>query len=121
MPLATVLQLLLTIATLVVVPAGRADPATGDDCLDATEPAQPATEPVIFGDLDKNRNNYWDKEEVKHFDSITSIWTELDSDGNDRVSRNEFNEYLHDSGPILLSKQQIRSLIMSDAMGGCDF
>lgn len=134
MPKPFIFNLLLAAWGLVPAPISWATPWTGGEnqpawiavesateegCPGSAGPEQPATEPVIFGDLDKNRNNYWDKEEVHRYQSITSIWEELDINGNGRVSRNEFNDYLRDVGPVLLSKQQIRALVMPEGMGGC--
>lgn len=129
-----IFNLLFTVLGLAPAAHSRVVPGKGDDyhsarsvtvtgrekgCAGAVDPQQPATEPIIFGDLDKNRNNYWERKEVSRFKSIDSQWNKLDKNGNGRVSRDEFNEYLNEVGPLLLSRWQIRSLFMPEAKGEC--
>lgn len=131
MPGPLIVNLLFAVSGLLPAPLGPAGSGMGakspfihplagtsgtTDCAGAQ---QAATEPVIFGDLDKNRNNYWDREEVSRFKSIDSRWDKLDKDGNGRVSRDEFNEYLNNMGPILLSKGQIRMLVLPETPMDC--
>ena len=120
----------LTLSILVLVSTGRngdmrieqirtVQSAPAVDCKEVSSRDITPTVPVIFGDLDKNRNNFWERNEVNRFNSITSKWKELDSDGNNRVSRNEFNDYVNEIGPILLTRQQVRSLIVPETGSGC--